>query len=907
MHLYNVTLQPASAISTAVLGHFRGSKTQELAVARHERLELWDASPTTGRLTVLSTQPLFAAIRSLAAFRVAGSGSTHLALTCDNGAVSILAYDHSAGGRFRVVQHHEFARSGLRRSAGGEYVAADPRGRALMVAGVERSRLVYVVARDAQGEVQVASPLDGSRSGSAGGAVCLCVVGVDVGYENPAFAALEAGAAGCEVAWYEVDLGLNHVVRRWSCAVSASAGRLVALPGDDGPSGVLVCSAGLVEWVAPTMAGARVRAHIPRRADDPRPVQLVAHAVHRMRQAFFILAQGTLGDLYKVTVAYSGAQVTGLHVAYFDTLPGCASALCILRAGFLFAACGGDGGGAHRLLQFADLGDESGGAAEGETFVPHDGLRSLAPVDELDCPAPVVRARMLNLAQELAPQMYALGGRTGAHPALRIVRRAADALELAASELPARALHVFRAHPWVAVSFARHTLVLRAASDGALQEASEHPLATDHQTLALCALPGAALLQATSAGLVLAPSAPGARRFEWAAAGGVSAAALAGATALVVDGGCARVLDVRPGEISERPDAIDAAECVALSPVDPGQRAPRFAAVGCSDGSVRVYLLGAPGSPISLAALQALSEAPASVAMARIAGQMLLFVGLPSGVLVRARVDEVSGELSSVRSRFLGPHAVLVRALDGVLVALAPQPWVCHAVRGCVTMTPLAYDALDDVAPLEVDGVERALVAVAQGSLRVLALDRLDSPEGSVAAIPLSLTPRIMHAHASGHFAVVEAEHRAQWAHNTAGDGDVEAEYAVSRTCEEASWAALVRVVNAFDGSTTHVEKLRDSWTVVSMTTVTFASTVPDQNQNQDDSDAPPLYLALGCARNMRLRPRSCEAAEIRLFRWSADGRRLLHVHTTPLDDIPQALVCLAGHLVVAQGPALRV
>ncbi|KAJ1860166.1 pre-mRNA-splicing factor rse1, partial [Coemansia sp. RSA 2703] len=634
---------------------------------------------------------------------------------------------------------------------------------------------------------------------------------------------------------------------------------------------------------------------------------LVAHAVHRMRQAFFILAQGTLGDLYKVTVAYSGAQVTGLHVAYFDTLPGCASALCILRAGFLFAACGGDGGGAHRLLQFADLGDESGGAAEGETFVPHDGLRSLAPVDELDCPAPVVRARMLNLAQELAPQMYALGGRTGAHPALRIVRRAADALELAASELPARALHVFRAHPWVAVSFARHTLVLRAASDGALQEASEHPLATDHQTLALCALPGAALLQATSAGLVLAPSAPGARRFEWAAAGGVSAAALAGATALVVDGGCARVLDVRPGEISERPDAIDAAECVALSPVDPGQRAPRFAAVGCSDGSVRVYLLGAPGSPISLAALQALSEAPASVAMARIAGQMLLFVGLPSGVLVRARVDEVSGELSSVRSRFLGPHAVLVRALDGVLVALAPQPWVCHAVRGCVTMTPLAYDALDDVAPLEVDGVERALVAVAQGSLRVLALDRLDSPEGSVAAIPLSLTPRIMHAHASGHFAVVEAEHRAQWAHNTAGDGDVEAEYAVSRTCEEASWAALVRVVNAFDGSTTHVEKLRDSWTVVSMTTVTFASTVPDQNQNQDDSDAPPLYLALGCARNMRLRPRSCEAAEIRLFRWSADGRRLLHVHTTPLDDIPQALVCLAGHLVVAQGPALRV
>jgi hypothetical protein len=43
--------------------------------------------------------------------------------------------------------------------------------------------------------------------------------------------------------YYELDLGLNHVVRKWSDPVDNGANLLIAVPGGaDGPGGVLVCA-----------------------------------------------------------------------------------------------------------------------------------------------------------------------------------------------------------------------------------------------------------------------------------------------------------------------------------------------------------------------------------------------------------------------------------------------------------------------------------------------------------------------------------------------------------------------------------------------------------------------------------------------------------------------------------------
>lgn len=129
-----------------------------------------------------------------------------------------------------------------------------------MISAIEKRKLVYVLNRDSLGRPTIASPLEAHRSRT----IVIDTVGVDNGYDNPIFASLEyqypdeddymdGGGMGVsvvpghehglqkEVAYYELDLGLNHVSRRWAKAVHSSACCLASLHGGaDGPSGVLV-------------------------------------------------------------------------------------------------------------------------------------------------------------------------------------------------------------------------------------------------------------------------------------------------------------------------------------------------------------------------------------------------------------------------------------------------------------------------------------------------------------------------------------------------------------------------------------------------------------------------------------------------------------------------------------------
>jgi len=155
------------------------------------------------------------------------------------------------GGAFKVVKSETFGKTGCRRAVPGQYLACDPKGRAVMIAAVEKQKLVYILNRDASNRLTVASPLEAHKAHTT---VYSCV-GVDVHFENPLFACLEldygdadadpSGEAAEEaekhLTYYELDLGLNHVIRKWSEAVSRTASMLISVPGgSDGPSGVLV-------------------------------------------------------------------------------------------------------------------------------------------------------------------------------------------------------------------------------------------------------------------------------------------------------------------------------------------------------------------------------------------------------------------------------------------------------------------------------------------------------------------------------------------------------------------------------------------------------------------------------------------------------------------------------------------
>ncbi|KAJ2853402.1 pre-mRNA-splicing factor rse1, partial [Coemansia erecta] len=889
---------PASSINTAILGHFSGTKTQELIVARNQRLELWQANTTTGKLTVTHSTDLFCRIRSLASFRVPGGTKDYIVMGADTGATCLLEYDAKER-RFRVVQAHEYGRSGLRRLVAGQYVATDPKGRAFMVGAVERSKLVYVVTRDAEARLVLGSPLEASKAHL----VCFDIVGVDVGYENPVFAALESTydeEGGKLVVYYELDLGLNHVVRKWSMAVAATANKLIALPGgDDGPSGVLVCSEGAITYCSPTLTGDALSVAIPRRTGqgDDRPVLIIAHAVHRMKNAFFILAQGETGDLYKIIVEYNEQTATKLGITYFDSIPP-SSCLRILRAGFLFAASSADSG-SHRLFQFENLGLESEPVNQ-ETLSLRE-LSSLMLVDEVEGLCPLLRSQVLNLAEEDSPQIYALCGRS-AQSALRIVRHGLEVSELAVTELPGTPQAVWAVRrqqqaefdDLIVVGFRDATLVLGVADD--VTEIKDSGLSTTEPTLALSPCDAGGMVQATPR--VLRRVHMDGRAAEWQPPRNhqITCAALNARQAAVAIGERAVVFELDAmGELRERAEALDAGSqilCISLPDVPEGRRGASFVAVGCADATVRVFALGTEGEP-ELAAMQAVADIPESVVLVQTPVGLMMFAGLRSGLLVRAHVDEITGELSDPRTRFLGARPVrlrpvAVRGSSGV-VALTTQPWLCHVHQGRLRTIPLSYDSLDDACAFRSLQSPEAMVAVASGTLRIVSVDRLDASFNH-ATIPLSLTPRDFLLHPeSRRFAIIETEHRGA----SRPEEQPPEQFGLVRM-SSGRWASVLRIVNPFDGETAQMIEFSGNWAAVSMAHVEFAS-----HQNEQ-------FVAVGCARSMTLRPRTSEACSLRIYRWTAQGTHLDLVHETPVDEIPQALLSFAGMLLVGLGRTLR-
>ena len=204
MHLYNLTLEHASSITAAVVGNFSGARQQEILVSRGTRLQLLRPDPALGKLSTILVYDVFGSIRSLAAFRLTGGtkGLQHrlfpnlatynvfwtdyAIVGSDSGRIVILEYDAKQNA-FSKLYQETYGKTGARRIVPGQMLATDPKGRSLMVSAMEKAKLVYVLNRDAAANLTISSPLEAHKPS----AIIHYIVGVDVGFENPLYAALE--------------------------------------------------------------------------------------------------------------------------------------------------------------------------------------------------------------------------------------------------------------------------------------------------------------------------------------------------------------------------------------------------------------------------------------------------------------------------------------------------------------------------------------------------------------------------------------------------------------------------------------------------------------------------------------------------------------------------------------------
>ncbi|XP_065348507.1 splicing factor 3B subunit 3 [Cloeon dipterum] len=968
MYLYNLTLQRSTAITHAVHGNFSGTKSQEIMVSRGKSLELLRPDPNTGKVHTLMSMEVFGIIRSLMAFRLTGGTKDYIVVGSDSGRIVILEYN-PAKNALEKVHQETYGKSGCRRIVPGQYLAVDPKGRAVMIGAIEKQKLVYILNRDAQAHLTISSPLEAHKSNT----FVYHIVGVDVGFENPMFACLEidyeeadsdpTGEAAQKtqqtLTFYELDLGLNHVVRKYSEPLEEHANFLITVPGgNDGPSGVLICSENYLTY---KNFGDQhdIRCPIPRRRndlDDPeRGMIFVCSATHKTKTMFFFLAQTEQGDIFKITLETDEDVVTEIKLKYFDTVP-VASAMCVLKTGFLFVA---SEFGNHYLYQIAHLGDDDDEPEfssampleEGDTFffAPR-ALRNLVLVDEMEALSPILACQVADLANEDTSQLYMLCGR-GPRSSLRVLRHGLEVSEMAVSELPGNPNAVWTVKKrfdeefdaYIIVSFVNATLVLSIGET--VEEVTDSGFLGTTPTLSCSALGDDALVQVYPDGIrhiradkrVNEWKAPGKRTIQKCAVNQRQVViALTGGEIVYFEMDATGQLN----EYTERKEMPADIVCMALASVPQGELRSRFLAVGLADNTVRIISLD-PSDCLSPLSMQALPASAESLCIVEMGGQeandegnitsasrMFLNIGLHNGVLLRTVLDYATGDLADTRTRYLGSRPVKLFRVkmqgNEAVLAISSRTWLSYYYQNRFHLTPLSYEMLEFASGFSSEQCPEGIVAISTNTLRILALEKLGAIFNQI-SFPLEYTPRRFVIHPeSNHLVIIETDHNAytedtkkqrriqmaQEMQEAAGEEEQElakemAEAFLNEDLPESSfgapkagpgmWASALRIMDAVQGTTYQMLRLEQNEAAMCVALLRF--------NNQPDGSQ---FVVIGIAKDFQLNPKIVGGGFLYTYKVNLDCTEVTLMHKTPVEDIPYAICAFQGRILVGVGKMLR-
>lgn len=687
-------------------------------------------------------------------------------MASDSGRIAVLEY-LVAQNRFSRVQLESFGRSGVRRLVPGQYLAADPKGRACLVASIEKSKLVYVLNRNAEAELTISSPLEAHKNG----VLVFSLVALDVGYSNPVFASLETDYSGLdqdpssqrpdvELVYYELDLGLNHIVRKWSEPVDPTSSLLFQVPGgNDGPSGVLVCGEESITYRHSNQESFCVP--IPRRrgaTEDPqRKRTIVSGVMHRLKnspEAFFFLLQTEDGDLFKATLGMQEdnegnltGEVNCVKLRYFDTVP-VAKSLCILKSGFLFVA---SEFGNHHFYQFEKLGDDevefSSDKDVAPVFFDPRPSENLTLVEIIDSMNPILASEVANLREEDdAPQIYSACG-NGARSHFRILRHGLEVNEIVTSELPGTVSAVWTTKltsqnehdTYIVLSSPTDTLVLSIGEE--VNQVSDSGLLTSVGTLAVQQIGDDSLAQVhpkgirhiRSSGQIIEWPVPQHRSIVAAATNQRQVAVALSSGELVYF-----ELDDADGSLAEydrREEMSGTVTCLGLGQVPDGRLRSSFLAVGCDDRTIRILSLD-PESTLESISVQALTAVPSALVIlpmedssfgdsssSNMAKTTYLHIGLHSGVYLRTVLEENTGSLTDTEHKFLDIKPVRLFQVTvkqkPCVLALSSKSWLGYVdpARG-FTVTPLSYENLDWGWSFSSDQCEEGIIGVHGNYLR---------------------------------------------------------------------------------------------------------------------------------------------------------------------------------------------
>ncbi|KAK4631909.1 Pre-mRNA-splicing factor rse1 [Fulvia fulva] len=963
---YGLTLEQASAPTSAILCNaIPGLKTadQQIFEARGQHISLHriteSADRTERTVTTVLDQDVFGIVRGVTAFRIPGTSTDQLIVSSDSGRVSVINYDAEQN-RFNKVHLETYGKSGVRRTIPGQYLASDTRGRCIMLASAEKNKVVYMMNRNADGTIQISSPHEANQWGS----LCFAVCALDTGWEPPVFAALEVDYTEAEsdptgtmyekrekqLVYYTVDLGLNHVVKSWSDTVDYTANMIFGVPGgQDGPSGVLVCAEDRIYYRHDKHASLSIP--IPRRkgpTEDPnRKRIIVAGCLHlaKTRHEFFFLLQTEDGDVFKLSMAMeedaqgrTTANPERIILKYYDTFP-VARQMLLHKKGYLYIATEN---GNSQLFHIDDLADDlefephntftsddvspdPGDSYEPLYFQPRELTMTHLAVD-IPGLHPLLKTKVDNLTNEDAPQVYAIQG-TGNKSQFKTIRHGLDVEVLinnSMGNVPYDNIWTFKHrssdehHKYLLLSSSYGDLTIACSIGDSVEQIESSPFLENRATVHAQQMGDATLVQVHARGIrsILESGAHN----EWQSpAHRTVVVASANERQLLLALSSAELAFFFMGDdgilnqLEEMPEMSGKITALSVGQTPRGRQQAKYAVVGCDDCTIRVLSIELD-SPLEPRSVQALSAIPTSLEVVEMLDPAsnttvnVVHIGLQSGLYLRAVIDETTGELGDVRTKFLGtqpPRLCPVEVNDqDCILACSSRPWLGfnHPQTDLYTVTPLITEPIN-AARSFISPDLSGLCAIQGSSLLIFTVPSIEG-RLSHSTIDLAYTPRSMTrnpwypvwyvAQSDGN--ALSKATRDQLRGKAIDDDDeataLEKHLGLPRGAQH--WASCIQAVDPVTkNAVVSTVELAENEAALCCTCVAFESRDWE------------VYLAVGTGQHMQPGTGVQAVGYVHIYKLVEDGTKLEFVHKTKFDQPVYTVLAFNGRLALGVGNEL--
>lgn len=942
LYLYHLTLKQASGAFKTCTGRFRGlKKSEEIVLANSTTLEVWIPDSETGKIKKETVQHAFGIIQSIEKIRLTASSKDLLAITSDSGKL-VVAEFNLEGGKFIPIVQEPHSKSFLRRNTPGQYLAVDPENRAIMIAAVERNKLVYKVESKSE-KLHLSSPLEAVARNTLTLAVCA----MDVGFENPLFAAIEvdytdyeldenlfdANNSELQLNYYELDQSLNYVTRAKPKSIPSSASSIIALPNVVG--GCLITCESFLIYEHPQ----RLLLYVPLPVREGTDLtKIVNHVVHRLpKDEFFVLMQSSFGDLFKVTVTMDEDEemVRDIKVLYFETIPACNS-INILRSGFLFANVLNNN---KMFFQFESLGDDEEYVETlhlgkelneilnkiGQSTFKTRTERHISLVDVIDSLEPIVDAALLETMLKDSPDPIKKLALLSSNSFLKEIQHGFQTSELAESQLPINATDVFVTkltsdatndeYMVISSSLSLKTIVLSIGED--VEEVTDSKFVTDQATLGVQQVGKLSLVQVYANGIRHVNSVTK-KTTDWFPPAGIHVSKVASNNFQVVIALTnfeVVYFEVDPvdDQLIEYQDRLELSIAISAMGIltSQNQKSP-FVILGGTDETIQVISLSLHNC-LEVKLMQALSSNSSSIL---IRGSNA-HIGMEDGMFVTTSINLATGKLSDSRSQYLGSmpvklSAIKYNATDCVL-AISSASFLGYSIgNGAFKITPLIGVDITSGGAINSEDLGEIVVGVKKNEMRLYKLGTeeqdLASLEDDIAVVSKQLRFQPRRFVTKNNFKyIIESEfntkspfpqtHLKPYSVPTSKQESSKVAENFVYERKSGSWASCIQVLDV-NNELVQTLELSDNKAAISVCIIGFET---EENANSGEN-----FLVVGITKDLKYLPKSSSSASYLLtFRIQKDGN-LKFIHSTVIESQPTVMTLFAHKLLVGSGNHLR-